>query len=174
MTTTDVRRTPAGPAEAIAKPGAPDLGEAALTHAIGLVSARLMERFPSVSATVVAEVVGELRGEFDGSRVRSFVPILVERLARDRLAALQAPNAARSDLGGPGTRPRPDVILAAPRQGGRARRGIRRVGRFRGVRPGGTTADGRGHARRVLTINGTDRRPSTQHRTGRVPCPSGT
>ena len=66
-------------------------GEADLARALALVTARLRERFASVPATTVEDVVAELTHDFDGSRVRAFVPILVERLARDRLTVLSMP-----------------------------------------------------------------------------------
>ncbi|KRF29408.1 hypothetical protein ASG94_20715 [Nocardioides sp. Soil805] len=95
MVTTDVhlnRTVRAEPtAEPIEEPIAAGPGEADLTRSMALVSARLRERFDSVPATTVEGVISEVRREFDGSRVRAFVPILVERLARDRLTVLSMP-----------------------------------------------------------------------------------
>ncbi len=81
----DVHLAPAGPREPSAEPIVP--GEAELARAMGLVTARLKERFASVPPPVVDALVADLLAEFDESPIRSFVPLLVERLARDRLAA---------------------------------------------------------------------------------------
>lgn len=95
MVTTDVHLDRTVRAEPIAEPpGEPTAagpGDADLTRTMALVSARLRERFASVPATTVEEVISELRSEFDGCRVRAFVPILVERLARDRLTVWSMP-----------------------------------------------------------------------------------
>lgn len=49
------------------------------------VQARLSERFPEVDAAVVEAAVRLSHAELTGP-VRDFVPLLVERAARDRLA----------------------------------------------------------------------------------------
>lgn len=70
------------------------------------LTARLSAEFASVSPTVVAEVVGDLFRDFEDSRVKAFVPILVERLARERLAAIAVDAAARpSEDGSAGLSP---------------------------------------------------------------------
>jgi hypothetical protein len=51
------------------------------------VRARLQSRFPELSPDLVSEVVDRAHREFDGATVRDFVPILVEKHARDLLVA---------------------------------------------------------------------------------------
>lgn len=46
---------------------------------------RIQARFPSVDRALVAEVVHEVHRSYAGASVRDFVPILVERDARDLL-----------------------------------------------------------------------------------------
>ena len=46
---------------------------------------RLGERYPTVAPDVVATTVETERRRLDGSRVRDFLPLLVERAARTRL-----------------------------------------------------------------------------------------
>ena len=53
----------------------------ALIHVID----RLRERFPDVHADEIRRVVHFIHTSFEGSRIRDFIPILVERLARDKL-----------------------------------------------------------------------------------------
>jgi hypothetical protein len=54
-------------------------------RAIRQVVDRLAERFPEVDTAEVAQAVDESRPEFDGSPIRDFVPLFVERSARHRL-----------------------------------------------------------------------------------------
>jgi hypothetical protein len=49
------------------------------------VRARLQSRFPELDPDIVSEVVDRAYHEFDGANVRDFVPILVEKHARDLL-----------------------------------------------------------------------------------------
>ncbi|MFE3188520.1 three-helix bundle dimerization domain-containing protein [Nocardia sp. NPDC059240] len=53
---------------------------------IEAVTARLTEHNPGISPEIVATTVDEVRHRFDGCLVRVFVPLLVERLADDKLA----------------------------------------------------------------------------------------
>jgi hypothetical protein len=53
--------------------------------AIRTVSARLSTAFPDVPAAHVDETVQVAYHRFDRSRVRTFVPVLVEHAARDEL-----------------------------------------------------------------------------------------
>jgi hypothetical protein len=53
------------------------------------VRSRLIERFPQVPAETVQLTVHDVHSKFDG-RIRDYVPILVEREARNRLAAIAA------------------------------------------------------------------------------------
>ena len=50
------------------------------------VVARLMERFPDSTSERVHLVVDEEHQRFEGRPVRDFVPVLVERAARQRLS----------------------------------------------------------------------------------------
>ena len=56
-------------------------------QALEHVQSRLVEKFPAVPAETVRLTVQVVHARFDG-RVRDYVPILVEREAKDRLAAL--------------------------------------------------------------------------------------
>lgn len=57
------------------------------THALDQVVLRLHERFPRLSVDQVTEVVQEHYRRFDDSAIRDFVPIFVERNAREDLLA---------------------------------------------------------------------------------------
>ena len=57
------------------------------THEILAVEARLAERFPTLDAAVVEAAVRLAHSELTGG-IRTFVPLLVEHNARDRLAAI--------------------------------------------------------------------------------------
>lgn len=56
-------------------------------QAIEDVQHRLVERFPQLPADAVRHTVQDVYRRFDG-RVRDYVPVLVEREARDRLDSL--------------------------------------------------------------------------------------
>jgi hypothetical protein len=47
--------------------------------------ARLTSRYPNVPAATVSTVVWDIHSRFDGSRLRDFVPLLVERNAKKEL-----------------------------------------------------------------------------------------
>lgn len=47
----------------------------------------LASRFPTLDPTTVESVVGEVHASLDGP-VRDYVPLLVERVSRDRLHAM--------------------------------------------------------------------------------------
>jgi hypothetical protein len=53
--------------------------------ALDRVRDRLRARFSERSPNEVAGVVEHVTHEFDGARVRDFVPVLVERISRDEL-----------------------------------------------------------------------------------------
>jgi hypothetical protein len=76
-------------------------------EAIDEVCERLRHRFGSIERQEVGSVVHGVAEEFSGARVRDFVPVLVEHIAKDRLASRQAVPHARSAgpgrPGGPGT-----------------------------------------------------------------------
>ena len=61
------------------------------------VAARLMERYPEVTRERVDAVVDEEHHRYDGRPVRDFVPVLVERAAKDRLG--QEATASTPDRG---------------------------------------------------------------------------
>ena len=63
-------------------------------RALEHVTARLAEQFPDVPGQVVQQTVQEVHRRFDG-RVRDYVPILVEREARQKLGDLPAAAAPR-------------------------------------------------------------------------------
>ena len=56
-------------------------------RAVVLVKVRLRARFPMLRGEVIEQVVDACHREFNGSPIRDFVPILVERQARDELSA---------------------------------------------------------------------------------------
>ena len=53
---------------------------------IGEVMARVLANYPDCSTGDIARVVQTLHAGFDGAKIREFVPLLVERAARDVLA----------------------------------------------------------------------------------------
>ena len=57
--------------------------------AIKHVVDRLKESFPTVAPDTVTLVVHHNHARFDGSRIRDYVPLLVERDARTELSHLQ-------------------------------------------------------------------------------------
>lgn len=55
-------------------------------HALGQVTDRLAESFAGCfSPAQVGEKVSTIHQRFDGRPIREFVPVLVERIARDEL-----------------------------------------------------------------------------------------
>jgi hypothetical protein len=58
--------------------------------AIVQVAQRLHERFPAVPEARIEATVQQQYHQFDDSRIRDFVPIFVERRAREELATQQA------------------------------------------------------------------------------------
>lgn len=46
---------------------------------------RLASRYPNVPVATVSTVVWDIHSRFDGSRLRDFVPLLVERNAKKEL-----------------------------------------------------------------------------------------
>jgi hypothetical protein len=64
--------------------------------AIAKVAQRLCARFEGIESEVVERVVDECRSDFDGRPVRTFVAVLVEKMARDRLRSLGPTPPARS------------------------------------------------------------------------------
>jgi hypothetical protein len=64
--------------------------------AIAKVAQRLCARFEGIESEVVERVVDECRADFDGRPVRTFVALLVEKMATDRLRSLGRTPPARS------------------------------------------------------------------------------
>jgi hypothetical protein len=54
-------------------------------RAIGEVVERLEKTFPDLPADTVVEAVQSSRPEFDQNPIRDFIPLFVERAAKDRL-----------------------------------------------------------------------------------------
>ncbi len=50
------------------------------------IAQRLAERFPTVPADTIASAIHDRYARFEGSRVRDFVPVLVERSVKHELA----------------------------------------------------------------------------------------
>jgi hypothetical protein len=63
-------------------------------HAVEEVSMRLSARFPNLSADVIRSTVRDEHSKLNG-RVRDYVPVLVERAARERLGLLSSTGAQR-------------------------------------------------------------------------------
>lgn len=59
------------------------------TSALREVQERLAERFPHLGDSVVQEAVRLAHASMDGP-IRDYVPVLVEHMARDRLAQMTA------------------------------------------------------------------------------------
>lgn len=69
-----------------ARPPMPDDASAREAREIGEVVGRLRARFPAIDQDRIRGVVDSCHEAFRGRPIRDFVPILVERLARDELA----------------------------------------------------------------------------------------
>ena len=69
--------------------------KAAVEH----VQLALAERFPTISPATVKTVVDEVYAGFDGP-VRDYVPLLVERISRDRLREMSSGGGLRRQLVG--------------------------------------------------------------------------
>ena len=50
------------------------------------IAQRLSERFPTVPSERITTAINDRYARFEGSRVRDFVPVLVERSVRDELS----------------------------------------------------------------------------------------
>ena len=64
--------------------------EAAELRSVEEVVERLSVKYPGVERAVIAQIVAEEHHEYDGRRVRDFVPVLVEKSAKKRVKALQS------------------------------------------------------------------------------------
>ena len=58
-------------------------------HALELLRERLADRFPSERPEGIERLVAEVHHQYDGSPVRAFIPVLVEREVSDRLKVPQ-------------------------------------------------------------------------------------
>ena len=58
---------------------------------ISRVIEQLSSRFPQVSLADIEKLVADLRAEFDGRKIREFVPLFVERRARVLLGGTLMP-----------------------------------------------------------------------------------
>jgi hypothetical protein len=56
-------------------------------QALSQVADRLQQRFPEVAPDAVRATVEQAYRQLENSRIRDYVPVLVERQARDVLAA---------------------------------------------------------------------------------------
>ena len=59
-------------------------------QAIAKVVDRLADRFPTLGRARVEQVVAETLGLLDGNPIRDYVPVLVERTAKNRLRHIEA------------------------------------------------------------------------------------
>ena len=59
-------------------------------RAIAEAAERLIKVFPHLPPEVVERAVAESRPEFDGNPIRDFVPLFVERAAKNRLRTLES------------------------------------------------------------------------------------
>lgn len=58
------------------------------TAAINQIAERLTYNHPAVPPTTVSDVVRNIHATFDGNPVRDFIPLLVERHAKNELGQL--------------------------------------------------------------------------------------
>ncbi|WP_405915197.1 three-helix bundle dimerization domain-containing protein [Streptomyces sp. NBC_00728] len=118
-------RAPAPPAGtgSTAAPAAHPGVRQAETVALLRLAARLKAAYPSVDPSVVDQVVATARGSFQQAKVRTYVPILVERRVRLLLGALDHDRtpAAPEAVG--------DATAERPTQAGTADRQTRNPGR---------------------------------------------
>ncbi|MET8101319.1 hypothetical protein ABZV29_33475 [Streptomyces sp. NPDC005236] len=86
-----------------AAPAAPEAVRHDETVALLRLTARLKAAYPSVDPSVVDQVVATARGSFQQAKVRTYVPILVERRVRALLSGRDGEGATRAALGDAGT-----------------------------------------------------------------------
>ncbi|MDR3664121.1 MAG: hypothetical protein P4L86_27670 [Mycobacterium sp.] len=60
------------------------------------IESRLAAKFSTISSTQVAATIGNAREQFADSKIRDFVPLLVERRAEHELGRLLAGTAVHS------------------------------------------------------------------------------
>ncbi|MFE4696727.1 three-helix bundle dimerization domain-containing protein [Streptomyces sp. NPDC056738] len=99
-------RSPDPPADplATADPAAPEDVRQDEAAALRHLTARMKAAYPSVAPSVVDQVIAAARGSFQQAKVRTYVPILVERRVRARLAesAGEGTASAPASVGDPG------------------------------------------------------------------------
>lgn len=59
-------------------------------RAIAEAAERLIQAFPQLPSETVEQAVAESKPEFDGNPIRDFVPLFVERAAKNRLRTLES------------------------------------------------------------------------------------
>lgn len=71
------------------------------------LAARLATLYSSIPAEQIGDLVASIHQQFDGAPIRAFVPVLVERAARNRLSRLRgaeaqshAPDSEAEQVGG--------------------------------------------------------------------------
>ncbi|MFE2537012.1 three-helix bundle dimerization domain-containing protein [Streptomyces sp. NPDC059371] len=98
---------PAPPADALAAadPAAPEDVRHDEAAALRHLTARMKAAYPSVAPSVVDQVIATARGPFQQAKVRTYVPILVERRVRAQLAGLPGEGTAPApaSVGDPGS-----------------------------------------------------------------------
>jgi len=116
-------RAPAPPADTdpAEDPAAPEGVRRDEAVALHRLAVRLKAAYPSVEPSVVDQVVAAARGSFRQAKVRTYVPILVERRVRALLAGLDG----EAD-GTPGGTAPGDTGSAGPRTAGSAERSAER------------------------------------------------
>jgi hypothetical protein len=75
--------------------------ERAEAEALTLAAGRLRERFPTIPPETIDEVLADFHREYDGRPIREFVPLLVERDARDHLSERIPRQRGVSEAGSP-------------------------------------------------------------------------
>ncbi|KAB1990697.1 three-helix bundle dimerization domain-containing protein [Streptomyces triticiradicis] len=100
-------RAPAPPADTdpAEDPAAPEGVRQDEAVALHRLAVRLKAAYPSVEPSVVDQVVAAARGSFRQAKVRTYVPILVERRARALLAGLDGDGTASARPAGNGQGP---------------------------------------------------------------------
>jgi hypothetical protein len=77
---------------------------------------RLGQRFPQVANNLLREVVAQCQGDFEGCRIRDYVPILVERTAITRLRLMLPIQTNRGAVAPVMKDPADETILVNARQ----------------------------------------------------------
>ncbi|MFD8733816.1 three-helix bundle dimerization domain-containing protein [Streptomyces sp. NPDC059618] len=96
---------PSSPTDSVPPAAAPAPGDIRHDEAVALLrlAARLKAAYPSVDPSVVDQVVATARGSFRQAKVRTYVPILIERRVRALLSGLGGDEAAPAPAAPGGT-----------------------------------------------------------------------